>query len=61
MSYYKVCPYCGCHLDPGEVCDCEKKEAAASAANTDNGRVEIGLSTYLSASYNNKNEWRMQA
>ena len=18
----KVCPYCGAHLDPGEVCDC---------------------------------------
>lgn len=22
MSYYKTCPYCGAHLDPGEVCDC---------------------------------------
>lgn len=22
MSYFKVCPYCGAHLDPGEVCDC---------------------------------------
>ncbi len=24
MSYYKVCPYCGCNLDPGEVCDCRE-------------------------------------
>lgn len=22
MSYFKVCPYCGAHLNPGEVCDC---------------------------------------
>ena len=22
MSYYKTCPYCGCHLDHGEACDC---------------------------------------
>lgn len=22
MSYYKTCPYCGTHLDPGERCDC---------------------------------------
>ena len=22
MSYYKTCPHCGAHLDPGESCDC---------------------------------------
>ncbi len=22
MSYYRVCPHCGAHLDVGEVCDC---------------------------------------
>ena len=22
MSYYKICPHCGAHLDPGESCDC---------------------------------------
>ncbi len=22
MAYYRVCPNCGCHLDPGERCDC---------------------------------------
>lgn len=22
MSYYKTCPHCGAHLDPGEACDC---------------------------------------
>lgn len=26
MSYYKVCPDCGCNLDPGERCDCKGKE-----------------------------------
>lgn len=24
-SYYRICPKCGAHLDPGEVCDCMKK------------------------------------
>lgn len=22
MGIYKVCPYCGARLDPGEPCDC---------------------------------------
>lgn len=24
--YYKTCPNCGAHLDPGEICDCSEKE-----------------------------------
>lgn len=24
-QYYRVCPYCGAHLDPGEKCDCERE------------------------------------
>ena len=23
--YFKVCPYCGSHLGPGEKCECEKE------------------------------------
>lgn len=28
MAYFRECPECGAHLDPGEKCDCkeEKKE-----------------------------------
>lgn len=28
MAYYRTCPDCGAHLDPGEECDCkdEKEE-----------------------------------
>lgn len=22
MPYYRTCPHCGAHLDPGESCDC---------------------------------------
>lgn len=42
MSYYRVCPRCGAHLDPGEVCaDCREKESAAVSADyTGGGRVE---------------------
>ena len=33
MSYYKICPHCGTHLDPGERCD-------QGAANALDGKVE---------------------
>lgn len=23
---YRVCPYCGCNLDPNERCDCQDKK-----------------------------------
>jgi len=23
-TYFKVCEYCGAHLDPAEKCDCEE-------------------------------------
>lgn len=36
---YRICPYCGAHLDPNERCDC-KEEAALSAANTQDGKAE---------------------
>lgn len=26
MAYYKICPRCGAHLDPGEPCDCEDEK-----------------------------------
>lgn len=37
MAYYRTCPRCGAHLDPGEVCDdcrnSSQKEKAAFASN----------------------------
>lgn len=61
MGYYRRCPQCGCYLDPGESCDCVKEKAAASAANTDNGKVEKGLPTNFSTSNINRMIWRNQA
>lgn len=50
MSYYRVCPHCGAHLDSGERCDCQdEKEAAVSAANTDNGKAGYELTTQIPA------------
>lgn len=44
MNYYRTCPHCGAHLDPGEGCDCRaKEEAPAGAANTDEGGAEQNL------------------
>lgn len=34
MSYYKTCPRCGAHLDPGETCDCVRKELKAAIMST---------------------------
>lgn len=39
--YFRVCPYCGAHLDPGESCDCtEIEEAAPRGANTEDGNAK---------------------
>ena len=55
MSYYRTCPNCGSHLDPGEVCDCRDKERAAQgAANTLGGKVEH-VDHAVSASNNTRN------
>ena len=40
MRYFKVCPSCGSHLDPGEVCQDCKERAAQGAANTQDGEAE---------------------
>lgn len=29
MSIYRTCPHCGANLDPGERCDCGRKEKSA--------------------------------
>lgn len=39
MSYYHTCPLCGSNLDPGETCDCQRKEEApAGATNAGEGK-----------------------
>lgn len=36
---YKICPYCGAHLDPGEECDCRREEEV-DRAETDDDKKE---------------------
>ena len=31
MSFYKTCPHCGAHRDPGESCDCTISQVCAEA------------------------------
>ena len=31
MSFYKTCPHCGAHLDPGESCDCTISQVCTEA------------------------------
>ena len=58
---YRICPYCGAALDPGEICDCKRetesqapkkrhKKKAAPVRQHRNGQVEIGLPTNISIS-----------
>lgn len=48
---YRICPYCGAALDPGEICDCKReaesqahrkkrKKKAAPVRQHQNGQVE---------------------
>lgn len=30
MEYYRTCPICGAHLDPGEKCDCQEPDELES-------------------------------
>ena len=41
MSYYNVCPRCGSHLDPGELCDC-KEETECRSESADSIAVRNG-------------------
>ena len=41
MTYYRTCPLCGAHLDPGERCDCQEKEEDRPGA-VNAGTVEGG-------------------
>ena len=54
MPYYKPCPLCGAALDPGERCDCQDKETAPSATNTESGKVESELTDPHSTSHFNE-------
>ena len=35
---YKVCPYCGANLDPGERCDCRDEVATSQQENVRGGK-----------------------
>lgn len=34
MAYFRECPDCGAHLDPGERCDCEEENKAKTERRT---------------------------
>ncbi len=40
MSYYRICPCCGAHLDPGERCDCKEEEAQRRKEAEDGKRTQ---------------------
>lgn len=61
MSYFHICPRCGAHLDPGEVCDCRNEEKApASVGSTGGDGAEQSL-TAVSASHNTRETEEMQS
>lgn len=39
---YRVCLFCGSHLDAGEVCDCKKEQQAALVEQPGKEIVAIG-------------------
>ena len=56
MAYFRICTLCGAALDPGEKCDCQKKEEASlGVSSTQGGMVEQVLTDTVSASSLSKN------
>ena len=47
MRYYKTCTDCGAHLDPGEVCECEKIKIAPGAATPEGNQEKKTTTTIL--------------
>lgn len=39
--YYRTCPDCGAHLDPGERCDCQDTKSAAPEVAASEAAEEI--------------------
>lgn len=46
MSYYRICPDCGSHLDPGERCDCQDEENAAPVLEHQSGKADLSSDKY---------------
>lgn len=40
-AFYRECPYCSCNLDPGEICDCRKKEVAPGSTGTTSLKMDV--------------------
>lgn len=38
--YFRVCPHCGCALDPSECCDCQQERRSEEEKETAERRKE---------------------
>lgn len=52
--YYKTCPNCGAHLDPGELCDCLEKEEGRPVKEAPNGPKDATKSKHHISMINQK-------
>ena len=52
--YYKTCPNCGAHLDPGELCDCFEKEKGRPVKEAPDGHRDAAKPKYRSSMINQK-------
>lgn len=43
---YRTCPFCGANLDPGERCDCQKKEPPTVQKTQQTAQEEITCSLF---------------
>lgn len=56
---YKICPYCGAALDPGEKCDCrEEAEAIGAAAAQQEGAASMSRTGSENRTYQQDNKKR---
>lgn len=47
MRYFKICPRCGAHLDPGESCDCRRERNYEPGGQGRDSRREHPIAPYL--------------
>lgn len=55
MAYYRICPNCGSHLDPGEQCDCQQERYKAEERHRTKGGENDG--SYFTAAGRNVPRW----
>lgn len=54
--YFRVCPYCGCAIDPSESCDCQQERRRDKIQ----ARMREVFQEEMSKNGGNEGKWNME-